>query len=126
MNSNLDLYIAVTPEHHERFGLKPLRKKLQKQLSDEHPTFDVRVSTDKKSLCYSKNSKEKLRKKVSKDEINKQLKFIGKKWSLTLNAFKRKGRIAMSSKDKNLTPVQQEYKKFEQEREPKRPVLKIV
>ncbi len=30
----------------------------------------------------------------------------------------------MSSKDKNLTPVQQEYKKFEQEREPKRPVLK--
>ena len=46
------------------------------------------------------NSKEKLRKKVSKDEINKQLKFIGKKWSLTLNAFKRKGRIAMASKDK--------------------------
>ena len=39
-------------------------------------------------------------KKVSKDEINKQLKFIGKKWSLTLNAFKRKGRFAMSSKDK--------------------------
>ena len=37
VNSNLDLYIAVTPEHHERFGLKPLRKKLQKQLSDEHP-----------------------------------------------------------------------------------------
>ena len=63
VNSNLDLYIAVTPEHHERFGLKPLRKKLQKQLSDEHPTFDVRVSTDKKSLCYSKNSKEKLRKR---------------------------------------------------------------
>ena len=30
----------------------------------------------------------------------------------------------MSSKDKNLTPVQQEYKKFAQEREPKRPVLK--
>ena len=30
----------------------------------------------------------------------------------------------MSSKDKNLTPVQQEYKKFEQQREPKRPVLK--
>ena len=31
VNSNLDLYIAVTPEHHERFGLKPLRKKLQKR-----------------------------------------------------------------------------------------------
>lgn len=30
----------------------------------------------------------------------------------------------MSSKDKNLTPVQQEYKKFAQQREPKRPVLK--
>ena len=45
----------------------------------------------------------KIKKKVSKDEINKQLKFIGKKWSLTLNAFLRKGRIAMSSKDKNLT-----------------------
>ena len=56
VNSNLDLYIAVTPEHHERFGLKP-RGKLQKQLSDEHPTFDVRVSTDKKSLCYSKTRK---------------------------------------------------------------------
>ena len=63
VNSNLDLYIAVTPEHHERFGLKPLRKKLQKQLSDEHPTFDVRVSTDKKSLCYLKSLKEKLRKR---------------------------------------------------------------
>ena len=32
----------------------------------------------------------KIKEKVSKDEINKQLKFIGKKWSLTLNAFKKK------------------------------------
>lgn len=63
VNSNLDLYIAVKPEHHERFGLKPLRKKLQKQLSDEYPTFDVRVSTDKKSLCYSKSLKTESRKK---------------------------------------------------------------
>ena len=63
VNSNLDLYIAVIPEHHERFGLKPLRKKLQKQLSDEYPTFDVRVSTDKKSLCYSKSLQTKLRKR---------------------------------------------------------------
>ncbi len=63
VNSNLDLYIAVKPEHHERFGLKPLRKKLQKQLSDEYPTFDVRVSTDKKSLCYSKSSKTESRKR---------------------------------------------------------------
>ena len=31
----------------------------------------------------------------------------------------------MSSKDKNLTPVQQEYKKFAQQREPKRPVKKL-
>ncbi|WP_410984189.1 stage V sporulation protein AC [Bacillus cereus] len=30
----------------------------------------------------------------------------------------------MPSKDKDLTPIQQEYKKFEQQREPKRPVLK--
>ncbi|HDX9577289.1 stage V sporulation protein AC [Bacillus cytotoxicus] len=30
----------------------------------------------------------------------------------------------MSSQNKDLTPVQQEYKKFEQQREPKRPVLK--
>lgn len=32
--------------------------------------------------------------------------------------------IHMPSKDKDLTPIQQEYKKFEQQREPKRPVLK--
>ncbi|WP_166702703.1 YhcN/YlaJ family sporulation lipoprotein [Bacillus albus] len=80
VNSNLDLYIAVTPEHHERFGLKPLRKKLQKQLSDEHPTFDVRVSTDKKIFMLLEKLESKIKKKeVSKDEINKQLKFIGKK-----------------------------------------------
>jgi hypothetical protein len=80
VNSNLDLYIAVTPEHHERFGLKPLRKKLQKQLSDEHPTFDVRVSTDKKIFMLLEKLERKIKeKKVSKDEINKQLKFIGKK-----------------------------------------------
>lgn len=30
----------------------------------------------------------------------------------------------MPSKDKDLTPVQLKYKKFEQQREPKRPVLK--
>ncbi len=59
VNSNLDLYIAVTPEHHERFGLKPLRKKLQKQLSDEHPTFDVRVSTDKKNLYVTRKARKK-------------------------------------------------------------------
>jgi hypothetical protein len=80
VNSNLDLYIAVTPEHHERFGLKPLRKKLQKQLSDEHPTFDVRVSTVKKIFMLLEKLERKIKeKKVSKDEINKQLKFIGKK-----------------------------------------------
>ena len=56
VNSNLDLYIAVTPEHHERFGLKPARK-LQKQLSDEHPTFDVRVSTDKNLYVTRKTRK---------------------------------------------------------------------
>ena len=80
VNSNLDLYIAVTPEHHERFGLKPLRKKLQKQLSDEHPTFDVRVSTDKKIFMLLEKLERKIKEKeLSKDEINKQLKFIGKK-----------------------------------------------
>ncbi len=30
VNSNLDLYIAIKPEHHERFILKPLRSKLKK------------------------------------------------------------------------------------------------
>ncbi|MRA58548.1 hypothetical protein GH864_29830, partial [Bacillus thuringiensis] len=78
VNSNLDLYIAVTPEHHERFGLKPLRKKLQKQLSDEYPTFDVRVSTDKKIFMLLERLANKIKKKeVSKDEIKKQLKLIG-------------------------------------------------
>ena len=70
------LYSSST-EHHERFGLKPLRKKLQKQLSDEHPTFDVRVSTDK-NLYVTRKLERKIKEKVSKDEINKQLKFIGK------------------------------------------------
>ena len=69
------------------------------------------VSVQIKNLYVTRKLERKIKEKeVSKDEINKQLKFIGKKWSLTLNAFKRKGRIAMSSKDKNLTPVQQEYK----------------
>ncbi|MED1103898.1 hypothetical protein [Bacillus paramycoides] len=78
VNSNLDLYIAVKPEHHERFGLKPLRKKLQKQLSDEYPTFDVRVSTDKKIFMLLEKLEIKIkRKEVNKDEIKKQLKLIG-------------------------------------------------
>ena len=51
VNTNLDLYIAVKPEHHERFGLKPLRSKLKKKLSDENPTFDIRVVQTKRFLC---------------------------------------------------------------------------
>ncbi|MBO1623849.1 hypothetical protein COE15_19685 [Bacillus cereus] len=77
VNSNLDLYIAVKPEHHERFRLKPLRSKIKKQLSDEYPTFDIRVSTDRKIFMLLDSLENKIKKKeVNKDQIKKQLKLI--------------------------------------------------
>ncbi|MGG3526787.1 hypothetical protein COM13_18530 [Bacillus pseudomycoides] len=77
VNSNLDLYIAVKPEHHERFGLKPLRTKIKKQLSDEYPTFNIQVSTDRKIFMLLDNLENKIKKKeVNKDQIKKQLKLI--------------------------------------------------
>ncbi|PDY44492.1 YhcN/YlaJ family sporulation lipoprotein [Bacillus pseudomycoides] len=77
VNSNLDLYIAVKPEHHERFSLKPLRTKIKKQLSDEYPTFDIRVSTDRKIFMLLDTLENKIKKKeVNKDQIKKQLKLI--------------------------------------------------
>ena len=45
------------------------------------------VSVQIKNLYVTRKLERKIKEKVSKDEINKQLKFIGKKWSLTLNAF---------------------------------------
>lgn len=77
VNSNLDLYIAIKPEHHERFILKPLRSKLKKRLSDEYPTFNVRVSTDRKIFMLLDELENKIQKKrVNKDKIKKQLKLI--------------------------------------------------
>ncbi|ARC30754.1 hypothetical protein IEK_00422 [Bacillus toyonensis] len=77
VNTNLDLYIAIEPEHHERFGLKPLRSKLKKKLSDENPTFDIHVSTDKKIFMLIEELENKIKKKkVSNDGIKKQLKLI--------------------------------------------------
>lgn len=77
VNTNLDLYIAIKPEHHERFGLKPLRSKLKKKLSDENPTFDIHVSTDKKIFMLIEELENKIKKKkVSNDGIKKQLKLI--------------------------------------------------
>ena len=49
------------------------------------------VSVQIKNLYVTRKLERKIKEKeVSKDEINKQLKFIGKKWSLTLNAFKKR------------------------------------
>lgn len=77
VNSNLDLYIAVKPEHHERFGLKPLRSRLKTQLSNEYPTFNIHVSTDRKIFMMLDKLENKIKKKiVNKDQIKKQLKII--------------------------------------------------
>lgn len=77
VNSNLDLYIAVKPEHHERFGLKPLRNRLKTQLSKEYPTFNIHVSTDRKIFMLLDKLENKIKKKiVTKDQIKKQLKII--------------------------------------------------
>ncbi|WP_242143874.1 MULTISPECIES: YhcN/YlaJ family sporulation lipoprotein [unclassified Bacillus cereus group] len=77
VNSNLDLYIAIKPEHHERFTLKSLRSKLKKRLSDEYPTFNVHVSTDRKIFMLLDELENKIQKKrVNKDKIKKQLKLI--------------------------------------------------
>ncbi|KEK25343.1 YhcN/YlaJ family sporulation lipoprotein [Bacillus gaemokensis] len=77
VNSNTDLYLAVKPEHHERFQLKPLRKKIKKQLEDENPTFDIHISTDQKIFMLLDKLENKIKKKeANKEQINKQLKTI--------------------------------------------------
>ncbi|MBL1704498.1 hypothetical protein ELE02_35405, partial [Klebsiella pneumoniae] len=51
--------------------------KLKKKLSDENPTFDIRVSTDKKIFMLIEELENKIKnKKVSKDGIKDQLKLI--------------------------------------------------
>ncbi|WP_459501804.1 YhcN/YlaJ family sporulation lipoprotein [Bacillus sp. C1] len=67
-NSNTDLYIAVKPEHHERFQLKSLKTKIKKQLKKENPTFNIYVSTDRKIFMLL----DKLEKKVKNKEADKE------------------------------------------------------
>ncbi|WJE52474.1 YhcN/YlaJ family sporulation lipoprotein [Bacillus cereus] len=77
VNSNTDLYLAVKPEHHERFQLKPLRTKIKKQLKDENPTFDIYVSTDRKIFMLLDKMENKIKKKeADKADIKKQFKTI--------------------------------------------------
>ncbi|MEY8350194.1 YhcN/YlaJ family sporulation lipoprotein [Bacillus cereus] len=76
-NSNTDLYIAVKPEHHERFQLKPLKTKIKKQLKKENPTFNIYVSTDRKIFMLLDKLENKIKKKeADKAYIKKQFKTI--------------------------------------------------
>ncbi|MEN1936865.1 YhcN/YlaJ family sporulation lipoprotein [Paenibacillus sp. 102] len=76
-NSNTDLYIAVKPEHHERFQLKPLKAKIKKQLKKENPTFNIYVSTDRKIFILLDKLENKIKKKeADKKYIRKKLKTV--------------------------------------------------
>ncbi|MBC6975234.1 YhcN/YlaJ family sporulation lipoprotein [Bacillus sp. Xin] len=76
-NSNTDLYVAVKPEHHERFQLKPLKSKIKKKLKKENPTFNVYVSTDQKIFILLDKLENKIKKKeADKEYIKKKLKTV--------------------------------------------------
>lgn len=76
-NSNTDLYVAVKPEHHERFQLRTLKSKIKKKLKKENPTFNVYVSTDQKIFILLDKLENKIKKKeADKEYIIKKLKTV--------------------------------------------------
>lgn len=79
VNFNNELYVAVKPEHHERFQLKKLRKEIKQTLKKMYPNSKIYVSTDKKIFILLDKLDTKIKnKEVDKDEVKKQLKIVKK------------------------------------------------
>lgn len=77
VNSSKDMIIAIEVHHHDRFKLKKIKKRLQKEIDKEFPNFDIIVSTDKKIILEVRWLEEKINKgSTSKEKINKKVKEI--------------------------------------------------
>ncbi|ENQ3105906.1 YhcN/YlaJ family sporulation lipoprotein [Bacillus cereus] len=77
VNLDNELYVAAKPEHHERFQLKKLKKKMKQTLEKKYPNSKIYVSTDKKIFMLLDKLETKIKnKKADKKEIKKQLKVV--------------------------------------------------
>ncbi|WP_028403369.1 YhcN/YlaJ family sporulation lipoprotein [Ectobacillus panaciterrae] len=75
--SDKELYVAALPQHHERFQLDRLKKKMKKKLDVAYPDLKIYVSVDKKIfMLIGKLKKDIKNKKADKKTIEKKIKKI--------------------------------------------------
>ncbi len=71
------IYIAAKPQHHERFQLEKLKKKIKTTLEEIYPNMEIHVSVDKKiSMLLGELEHNIQDKEITEDEIDKKLKKI--------------------------------------------------
>lgn len=72
-----NLYIAAKPQHHERFQLEKLKKKIQTTLQKMYPKMKIYVSVDKKITMLLNELENNIQEEnITKDEVKKKLKKI--------------------------------------------------
>ncbi|MDM5157210.1 YhcN/YlaJ family sporulation lipoprotein [Bacillus sp. DX1.1] len=72
-----ELLVAAKPEHHERFQLKSIRKKMKQQLKEMYPNLKITVCTDQKILMLLGKLETKIKnKEITKEGLKKQLKIV--------------------------------------------------
>ncbi|MFB9761103.1 YhcN/YlaJ family sporulation lipoprotein [Ectobacillus funiculus] len=77
VNSDKELYVAATPQHHERFQLDRLKKKMKQKMNDVYPNLKSYISVDKKIFMEIKQLKNDIKRgKADKKTIEKKLKKI--------------------------------------------------
>jgi len=77
VNTDKDLYLAAKPQHHERFQLAQLEKKMKQNLEKSFPKYKIHVSLDKKILKLLSDLEGNINKgNVNQKQVDKKLKFI--------------------------------------------------
>ncbi len=77
VNTDKELYVAATPQHHERFQLDRLKKKMKQKMNDSYPNLKSYISVDKKIFMEIEQLKNDIKRgKADKKAIEKKLKKI--------------------------------------------------
>lgn len=79
VNSPQNMIIGIKIYHHDRFKLKKIRKRLQKEIDDKFPKSNNIVSTDQKIILELQRLEDEINSRfISQDEMNKKIKNLMK------------------------------------------------
>lgn len=71
------IYIAAKPQHHERFQLDQLKKKVETKIHRIYPNMEIYVSVDKKIVMLLEELESNIgNKEISENEVKNKLKNI--------------------------------------------------